>query len=105
MSELEDTLVFQIKAVNLPTPAREHKFHKTRRWRFDLAWPDKMLAVEAEGGVWSGGRHGTGVGFTADCEKYSEAVLLGWRVMRFTGDQIKGGYAINCIERALSKRA
>jgi len=101
MSALEDALLFQIKALKLPVPEREHKFHAKRRWRFDLAWPDKMLAVECEGGVWSGGRHSTGIGFTADCEKYAEAVLLEWRVLRFTGDQINSGYAIGCIVKIL----
>ena len=41
-------LAFQCKAINLPVPARELEFAKAvfgRKWRFDLAWPDLMLAV------------------------------------------------------------
>jgi very-short-patch-repair endonuclease len=65
-----------------PTP--EFRFHPKRRWRFDFAWPAEKIAVECEGGTWSGGRHTRGKGYEGDCEKYNEAVILGWRVLRFT---------------------
>jgi len=83
-------------------PHREYKFHPTRRWRFDFAFLDVLVATEVEGGVWSGGRHGTGVGFTNDCEKYAEAALLGWRVLRFTSAQVKSGYAIECTKKLIA---
>ena len=82
MSEAVDALVFQIRAVGLPAPVREHKFPSpTARWRFDLAWPDRHVAVEVDGGVWTGGRHVTGSGATKDAEKFSNAAALGWRVL------------------------
>jgi hypothetical protein len=65
-------------------PVTEHKFHPTRKWRFDYAFPDSMVAVEVEGGVWTGGRHTRGAGFIADMEKYNTALLHGWRVYRVT---------------------
>src|ERR1017187_9921991 len=83
-------------------PHREYKFHPTRRWRFDFAFLDVLVATEVEGGVWTGGRHGTGVGFTSDCEKYAEAALLGWRVLRFTPEQVKSGYAIECTKKLIA---
>ena len=89
----------QSKLLGLPTPEREYKFHPKRRWRLDFAWPSLMLAVEIEGGVWSGGRHTSGVGFTSDCEKYNEAVCLGWRVLRVTGSQVKDLQAFNWTKR------
>lgn len=55
-----------------------------RDWAFDFAWPELKLAVEIEGGIWSGGRHTRGKGFDEDCRKYNSAVKLGWRVYRFT---------------------
>ena len=100
-SPLEITLVRHIQAVGLPLPLREYSFHPVRRWRFDMAWPDHVLAMEVEGGVWTGGRHTRGAGFIADIEKYNEAVLLGWRVLRTTGELIRRGEAIRCLERAL----
>jgi len=41
------------------------------------------IAIEAEGGVWTGGRHTRGGGYTKDAEKYNAAVVLGWRVLRY----------------------
>ncbi len=66
----------------LPVPVSEYKFHPTRKWRFDYAWPELKIALEVEGGVWSGGRHTSGKGFTADMEKYNAAVASGWAVLR-----------------------
>jgi len=78
---------------------REYKFHPTRKWRFDFAWPLEKFAVEIEGGVWSGGRHTRGKGFIEDCIKYNEAVMLGWRVIRVTTDMVQSGEAMIYIER------
>ena len=98
-SEVEEHFLFQIKACGLPTPEREHRFHPTRRWRFDFAYPDRLLAIEIAGGVWTGGRHTRGSGFTKDCEKYSEAAILGWRILHFTTAQVNSGQAIEMLER------
>ncbi len=51
MSALEDLLERHIKRTGLPKPAREYRFHRERRWRFDFAWPDYKVAVEVEGGI------------------------------------------------------
>ncbi|MBE4575617.1 hypothetical protein BOO29_10945 [Vibrio navarrensis] len=101
MSELEVLLLSHIRAVKLATPEAEFRFHKTRRWRFDFAYPAQRVAIEVEGGTWANGRHTRGKGYAADCEKYNVAALEGWRVLRFTGDMIKSGDAITMIEEAL----
>ena len=74
-----------------------------RDWRFDFAWPDRGLAVEVEGGTWSGGRHTRGGGFEGDCEKYNAAALLGWKVLRFTGGMVESGLAAATLERAFGE--
>ncbi|WP_201746353.1 hypothetical protein [Veronia nyctiphanis] len=91
MSALEATLAMQLLAVGVPEPEREYRFHPTRRWRFDFAWPDRLMAVEVEGGGWNGGRHTRGKGFASDMVKYSEAMRLGWTVYRCDGGLIQSG--------------
>ena len=82
----------------------EFKFHDTRRWRFDYCWPHAKVALECDGGVWTGGRHTSGSGFTKDMEKFNEAGLLGWRIFRVTPQQVKNGQAIVLLERIFEKR-
>lgn len=101
MSALVTALLWQIKAAKLPAPVQEHRFAPPRRWRFDLCWPKKMLAVEVEGGVWTRGRHSRGKGMVADMEKYAEAAIRGWMLIRVSGDMIKSGKALSLIERAM----
>lgn len=66
----------------------EHRFAPPRRWRFDFADLIAMVAVEVDGGAYSGGRHTRGAGFEADCEKLNTAALLGWTVFRVTPGMI-----------------
>lgn len=100
-SQGEECLKQQVKTLGLEEPEQEFRFHETRRWRFDFAWVDKKLAVEVEGGVYSGGRHTRGKGFEGDCEKYAEAALGGWSVLRFSTKQVLSGMAIKYIQKAL----
>lgn len=78
---------------------REWQFHPKRKWRFDFAWPSRMIAVEIEGG--NGGRHQRRSGFEGDCHKYNAAALLGWRVLRYTTAMVMDGTAINQVIEAL----
>ena len=96
-----DSLIFQANAIGLPGPVREHRFHPSRRWRFDLAWPDHMVALEVDGGVFVGGRHVTGTGARKDAEKFSEAAAMGWRVLRVLPEHVTSGQAVTWLERAL----
>lgn len=93
--------IFSILKVD---PVKEHRFHDTRRWRFDYAFPDIKLAVEYEG-IFSGkSRHTTLKGYDGDAEKYNEAVLLGWRVLRVTALSLRDGRAFRQIEQALKPK-
>lgn len=60
-----------------------------RKYRFDCACPKARVAVEIEGGIWTNGRHVTGVGCTGDMEKYNLALLEGWKVLRYTPQQLR----------------
>jgi hypothetical protein len=109
---LENRLYDQISHARLPLPEREYRFHPTRKWRFDFAWPAHLLAAEIEGGIWlppddpqgRRSRHTVGSGFERDCEKYNAALLLGWRVLRFTPSHVRTGYALNTLAIALKSR-
>ena len=99
-------LVTQLRLAGLPEPVPEHPFHPARKWRFDLAWPGLMLAVEYEGVVYGGaGRHQRARGLADDCEKYAEALLLGWRVLRVTHRQVDSGMAVEWVRRAMGAGA
>lgn len=104
MSEAEKALAQELKWLKLPQPVPEYVFALPRKWRFDFAWPQRQLAVEVEGGVYIAGRHTRGDSFERDCEKYNEAALLGWLVLRVTPDQVTNGQAIAWIERALARK-
>lgn len=99
----ERILEADLKRAGLPAHQQEMRFHPERRWRFDLAWPEIKLAVEVEGGVWNAGRHTRGKGFTEDCVKYNSAVELGWRVLRFTTQQVKQGEAVPVIKSVMGE--
>lgn len=76
----------------------EHRFHETRKWRFDFANANKEIAIEIDGGIWIRGRHSRGAGQLADMEKINEATRMGWRVYRFTPQQVHTGEAITYIK-------
>jgi len=57
-------------------------------WRLDIAWPDRLIAVEVEGGVWSGGRHGRGSGIVKDMEKANALTMAGWRLLRVLPNEL-----------------
>ncbi len=67
------------KAKRLPIPVAEYRFHPTRKWRMDWAWPDQRVALEIDGGVWVRGAHGRGTGIVRDQEKGREAASCSLR--------------------------
>ena len=95
---------------------REFRFHSKRKWRADFLVmhpayddvPDLMdarktsgLLIEIEGIVWDGpaGRHQRGRGLANDCEKYAEALVEGWTVLRVTPDMVKNGRALDYVRK------
>jgi very-short-patch-repair endonuclease len=115
VSALETLLSAQMKALKITMPVTEYRFVRDivghgvgirsrisasglGDWRFDFAWVDRKIAVEIEGGTWSGGRHTRGKGFEEDCRKYNAATLHGWQVYRFTSSQVKSGEAVKFIK-------
>jgi hypothetical protein len=84
-------------------PVPEYRFHATRKWRFDYAWPEQKVALEVDGGAWTQGRHTRGAGFIADQQKRNTAVDLGWRVFHTTPSGVFSGETITFLKNAIRK--
>ena len=110
VSKLESRFLIYLRSEHIPAPVAEYRFvaemvgtgrglrqrltaQGLKDWRYDFAWPEHLIAVEIEGGTWSGGRHNRGRGYAGDCEKYNRAMGLGWQVYRLTADHLRGGNA------------
>lgn len=118
MSDAEEKVAEWLDQAGYPY-TRQWRFHPIRRWRFDFALghpPFEMLhrtqgktierlklAIEVEGGQWTGG-HKRGKAADSDTEKFNEATLRGWRVLRFTTSQVMSGAAWPVIQRAWTQR-
>lgn len=94
MSALERDMEIVLTSLKIPYQ-REYNFKGisgTRRWRFDFVLGDPdvglKIAVETEGGIWTNGRHVRGHFFAKDCEKYTEASICSWSVLRYCAHQI-----------------
>ena len=96
-SRLESKFLLLWRVAQGPPLEREVKFHSSRRWRADFAHMESRTLIEIEGGIFlpGGGRHNRGGGYAKDAEKYLEAVLAGWTVIRLTEKQLE----IGSIER------
>lgn len=101
----DEKLVLALKAIEQETGVsaeREFVFNPTRRFRFDAAWPDALVAAEIDGAVWTGGRHTSPAGFLRDQEKTNLAGLDGWRVFRFTWKDVDSGLFLDVLVKALT---
>ena len=87
-----------------PGAKTEYRFHPVRRWKMDFAWPDRMVALEIEGGIYTQGRHTRGKGYENDCIKYSTAAVMGWCVIRSTYDMLADGTAFTLLEQAMATK-
>lgn len=94
----------QIVSAGLPTPEREYKFAADigRKWRLDLAYPERKLAIEVESMA-----HRTRERFMADIEKYNELICArGWRLLRvytrwITTEKREDTRALELVRKAL----
>lgn len=86
-------------------PVREHRFHPIRKWRFDYAFPELKIAIECDGGVWTGGRHNRPTGYLKDMEKFNAAAELGWVVLKFTPQQLMTSATIDIIRSTIAQRS
>ena len=109
LERITDALILEAR---LPLPITEYRFCEERGWKSDYVWLNpgwtqandaiRGVILEIEGGVFmKKSRHTSGKGFTADCEKYNEATLLGFKVLRVTKYHLISGHAMEWVKRAL----
>ena len=96
-SRLENRFELLWRAHGGPELEKEFRFHPVRKWRADFAHLPSRTLIEIEGGIYVNGRHNRGAGFAADLEKYLEASLAGWRVVRLGPNELTA----NRVERLI----
>jgi very-short-patch-repair endonuclease len=104
-SELEARLIKLLRTAKLPQPRREHqvKENGTLLARVDLAYPDRLLAIEADGYRFHSGR----VAWQRDRRRRNVLTTRGWRVLHVTGEDLalRSSEVIAEIRRALGEPA
>ena len=100
----------------IPKPEFEFRFHSTRKWRFDIAWPmdeykhtthleqphvPRPVYLEVQGGIWIRGGHNRGAQMVKDWEKYNMATELGWRPLFCQPEDLMKQKTAEMIRRAL----
>lgn len=103
LSKGEETLALHLRALKLPQPKRERRFHPKRLWRFDFCWPELKLAVEVDG-MHPSGAHNTPKGIANDNDKRNAAARAGWLVLAYTTEQVVSGQAVSEIEPVLEEK-
>ena len=101
--ERAERFVLLLRASRVAVPTQEFRFWPGRKFAFDFAWPDQMVALESEGGAWSGGAHTRGAHFASDCLKYTEAAIRGWCVVRVLSGQLATDATVDLVRRALAR--
>ena len=91
-----------LQKLDIPIPTKEYQFHHKRKWRFDYAFIDYKMAIEVEGGIWIQGRHTRPQGYINDMEKYNEANLMGWKIIRVAPKDLLKRETIDLIKRGLN---
>lgn len=81
------------KGMGMDGCVAEYRFHPTRRWRCDYAFPEIKLCIEIDGGVWMSAhgkksRHFYGKGAIADMEKMNSLTENGYFLLRYQPQKI-----------------
>jgi hypothetical protein len=113
-SRYEVQMARLIQVSGLPAPVEQYAFAREygRQFKWDFAWPEKMVALEVDGGRFIG-RGGSGAvmsrtaplgyhGSVDDNRKRNLANLLGWTVLVYTPEMMASGEAIAELRLALS---
>ena len=102
MTPIQDRFFLAALAqAGIPAPVAEFRFHPTRKWRMDFAWPEHKVFLEIDGGLWIRGRHTRPGAMLKSWEKENAAAVQGWRVLRCQPRDCTMPETINAIKAAL----
>jgi very-short-patch-repair endonuclease len=104
-SALEERLWRLIgRAADIPLPVTQHQVATSGGMiRFDFAYPELLLAIEADSYAWHGDREA----FDRDRRRDAEVAAMGWLVLRFTWAQIMfdEDHVLRSLRTQLQRRA
>lgn len=82
---------------------RQYRYVPGRQFRADFGIPERKLLIEVQGGVFSRRAHGSITGVLKDNERLNQATLQGYRVLRFTPDEVMDGRAKETVAQCLKE--
>jgi very-short-patch-repair endonuclease len=112
-TEAELLMEIHLNELGLVPWEPELRFDTRRKWRFDYAVPRLRVAIEIEGGIFpfrnargemTVGGHVRGAHYQSDLDKYNTAAALGWRVFRFSTEDIVMARDIICLRLWIAHR-
>lgn len=80
----------------------EYKFDSLRKFKFDYANFRLKIAIEMEGGIYTGTGHAKIGKYLSDMEKYNMAQIKGWIVLRYGHGQERK--IAGDVKKAIEKR-
>lgn len=105
-SALESLLRWTLHEAGLPAPVTQHRIRDgagREVARVDFCWPEEGLVVEADGFAF----HSERSAYRRDRERTNSLVRLGWRVLRFTWEDVRHrpGYVVGLVRACLADAA
>ena len=104
-SQIETLMWEQIRDYGLPEPISAFTKDRTqlqylegRKFTADFAWPDRMIALEVDGGA-----HKTNGRFSTSFERAYLLLLAGWTVLHVGAAEVQKGIAIQWIQNLLGR--
>lgn len=108
MTRATDCSILARATAHLSEASIEHKFAPHRgpkghlaHYRFDIAWPSRMVALEVEGGLFQRangpGGHNRGRRMLTDILKRNLAAQLGWKTYYCTPEEVRNLSALRWV--------
>ena len=80
------------------------KLDGLKNWVFDYHFPYHKVAVELNGGTYSGGAHVRGKHLNSEYAKIRAAQLLGQTILIYDSDDVMSGFIIDDLKKHLDNK-